>query len=154
MAVTLQTMTAEQRRSVALEYLKRLDHGGDLFALFADDAQVYFPKWGLADGKAAIERLFGEVGGTLAGIRHDYAYLNYICQDDTVVVEGTSSGRTAGGASWRAGVTAAGRWCDVFEIRDGKIQRLFIYLDPDYAGADTARYPWLNDGKSDGAVSA
>jgi len=38
---------------------------------------------------------------------------------------------------------AAGRFCDVFEIRDFKIQRCFIYLDPDYAGKDTARYPWL-----------
>ena len=38
---------------------------------------------------------------------------------------------------------AAGRWCDVFEIRDWKIQRCFIYLDPDYAGKDTARYPWI-----------
>ncbi len=37
----------------------------------------------------------------------------------------------------------AGRWCDVFEIRDWKIQRCFIYLDPDYAGKDTERYPWL-----------
>jgi hypothetical protein len=32
----------------------------------------------------------------------------------------------------------------VFEIRDWQIQRCFIYLDPDYAGKDTARYPWLN----------
>jgi hypothetical protein len=37
----------------------------------------------------------------------------------------------------------AGRWCDVFEIRDWLIQRCFIYLDPDYATKDTARYPWL-----------
>jgi hypothetical protein len=37
----------------------------------------------------------------------------------------------------------AGRWCDVFEIRDFLIQRVFIYLDPDYAGTDTDRYPWL-----------
>ncbi len=29
------------------------------------------------------------------------------------------------------------------EIRDWKIQRCFIYLDPDYAGKDTERYPWL-----------
>lgn len=150
MAVTRQTMTNEQRKSVALEYLKRLDNGGDFFELFADDAQVYFPKWGLADGKEAIRRMFGAVGSTLAGIRHDYAYFNYICQDDTVVVEGTSSGRTAGGVEWRAGVTEAGRWCDVFEIRDFQIQRLFIYLDPDYAGADTARYPWLSDKASRG----
>jgi hypothetical protein len=79
----------------------------------------------------------------LKAIRHDYAYFNYIINGDQVVVEGTSSGMTADGVEWRAGVTHAGRWCDVFEIRDFKIQRLFIYLDPDYAGADVARYPWL-----------
>jgi hypothetical protein len=34
----------------------------------------------------------------------------------------------------------------VFEIRDWLIQRCFIYLDPDYAAQDTARYPWLDQG--------
>ena len=38
---------------------------------------------------------------------------------------------------------AAGRWCDVFEVRDFLIQRCFIYLDPDYAAQDTSRYGWL-----------
>ena len=54
---------------------------------------------------------------------------------DLVVCEGTSHGEHKDGP-WRAGVPewAAGRWCDVFEIRDWKIQRCFIYLDPDYAG--------------------
>ena len=42
------------------------------------------------------------------------------------------------------GKAHAGRWCDAMEIRDGRIERLFIYLDPDYAGADTERYPWLD----------
>jgi hypothetical protein len=32
----------------------------------------------------------------------------------------------------------------VFEVRDFLIQRCFIYLDPDYAGLDTARYGWLS----------
>ena len=51
--------------------------------------------------------------------KHDLAYLNVIQQGDTVVVEGTSFGTTQGGVEWaRAGVTHAGRWCDVFEIRD------------------------------------
>jgi hypothetical protein len=136
-------MTNEQRKSVALEYLKRLDRGEGFFDLFADDAQVYFPKWGLATGRQEYERLFADLGSILKAIYHDYAYFNYIIQDDFVVVEGTSYGATADGTEWRAGVTHAGRWCDVFEIRDFKIQRLFIYLDPDYAGADTARYPWL-----------
>jgi hypothetical protein len=62
-----------------------------------------------------------------------------------IVCEGTSHGEHADGP-WRAGNPewGAGRWCDVFEIRDGLIHRCFVYLDPDYAGKDTARYPWLN----------
>jgi ketosteroid isomerase-like protein len=143
MAVTRETMTDEQRKSVALEYLKRLDRGEGIFDLFADDAQVYFPKWGLATGRAEFERLFADLGSLLSGISHDYAYFNYVVSGDVVVVEGTSAGTTADGTEWRAGVTHAGRWCDVFEIRDFMIQRCFIYLDPDYAGADTERYPWL-----------
>lgn len=144
MAVTQQTMTEEQRKSVALEYLKRLDQGKDFFDLFSNDAQVYFPKWGLANGLEEVQQMFSDLGSILKSIRHDYAYFNYISQGDVLVVEGTSSGVTADGTEWRAGVTHAGRWCDVFEIRDFQIQRLFIYLDPDYAGADTERYPWLS----------
>ena len=143
MAVVTQAMTDEQRKSVALEYLKRLDRGEAFFDLFADDAQVYFPKWGLATGRAEYEKLFMDLGTILTAITHDYAYFNYVVQGDMVVVEGTSFGTTASNAQWRAGVTHAGRWCDVFEIRDFLIQRVFIYLDPDYAGEDTARYPWL-----------
>ena len=37
----------------------------------------------------------------------------------------------------------AGRFCDAFELRDGKISQLFIYLDPNYAGKDTGRYGWI-----------
>jgi hypothetical protein len=148
-AVATQTMTDEQRKSVALEYLKAFDNGGvtssggGILDLFADDAQVYFAKWGLANGKEQIGRLFGDVGGRLASIRHDYASFTWIMSgSDTFAVEGTSYGAHADG-EWRAGVTHAGRWCDVFEVRDFLIQRCFIYLDPDYAGLDTDRYPWL-----------
>jgi ketosteroid isomerase-like protein len=77
-ALTKQTMTDEQRKSVALEYLKAFDHGqtstgGSILDLFADDAQVMFPKWGVANGKDQVAQLFTDVGGTLKGIRHDYA---------------------------------------------------------------------------------
>jgi hypothetical protein len=151
MAITKQTMTDEQRKSVALEYLKAFDNagvtstGGSILDLFADDAQVYFPKWGLATGKEQIGKLFTEVGGTLKAITHDYAVFNWVLSGtDTLAVEGTSYGEHQDG-TWRAGTPdwGAGRWCDVFEIRDFLIQRCFIYLDPDYAGRDTARYPWL-----------
>ncbi len=136
-------MTEQQRKAIALEYLKRLDRGDDFFDLFDENVQFYFPKIGLVNGIDALREAFARIGSLLSQITHDYAYFNYVCTGDTVVVEGTSSGRTADGIEFRAGVTHAGRWCDVFEIRDHRITRLFVYLDPDYAGADTARYPWL-----------
>jgi hypothetical protein len=146
--ITKQTMTDEQRKSVALEYLKAFDrggvtsNGGSLLDLFAVDAQVYFPKWGVATGKDAIGRLFADVGATIKAIEHHYAYFNWIFSgSDTVVCEGTSQG------THRDGVWSEGRWCDVFEIRDWEIHRCFIYLDPDYAGSDRSRYPWLEKNK-------
>ncbi len=151
MALTRETMTDEQRKSVVLEFLKAGDDGGTtstgggILDLFADDAEFYVPKWGLAHGKDEIGRCFGDVGSTIVSIRHDYASLNWVFSgSDMVVVEGTSHGEHRDGP-WRAGVPewAAGRWCDVFEIRDWKIQRCFVYLDPDYAAKDTGRYPWL-----------
>jgi SnoaL-like protein len=151
MAVTRQTMTDEQRKSVAIEYLKAFDNGGttstggSIMDLFAEDAQVMFPKWGVATGKEQIAQLFADVGSSIVSIRHHYSELTYVFSgSDVVVVEGTSHGEHKDGP-WRAGVPewGAGRWCDVFEIRDFLIQRCFIYLDPDYAGLDRARYPWL-----------
>lgn len=41
-----------------------------------------------------------------------------------------------------------------FEIRDFKIQRCFIYLDPDYESADVGRYPWLTSKLPNAALSA
>jgi hypothetical protein len=152
MSLAHQVMNDEQRKSVAMEYLKAFDNGGvtssggSILDLFASDAQVYFPKWGLANGTEEIGRLFGDVGATIRAIRHDYAAFNWVFSGgDVIVTEGTSYGEHQDGP-WRAGVPdwGAGRWCDVFEIRDWKIQRCFIYLDPDYAGKDTARYPWLS----------
>jgi hypothetical protein len=84
MALTTQTMTDEQRKSVALEYLKAFDNGGvtstggSIMDLFAEDAQVYFPKWGLANGKKEIGQLFSDVGGTITSILHHYSHFNWV----------------------------------------------------------------------------
>jgi hypothetical protein len=145
----IRTVSDEQRKAIALEYLRRLDRGEPFFDLFDDHAEVYFPKWGVAVGRGEFEKLFVSLAGVVSRIKHDFAYFNVVQQGDLVVVEGTSSGTATSGVEWRAGVTHAGRWCDVFEIRDFKIQRCYVYLDPDYAGADTERYPWLRaDGDS------
>src|SRR5438876_10740581 len=124
MAVATQTMTDEQRKSVALEYLKALDNagvtstGGSILDLFADDAQLFFPKWGLASGKEQIGKCFADVGVTIRSILHDYATFNWVMTGtDVFACEGTSFGEHRDG-SWRAGLTHAGRWCDTFEVRD------------------------------------
>jgi hypothetical protein len=154
-AVSKLLMTDEQRKSVALEYLKAFDNAGmtssgsSILDLFAEDAQVFFPKWGLATGKTRIGQLFSDFGGGIKQILHDYASFNWIMTGtDLFAVEGTSAGAHQEGP-WRAGVNHGGRWCDVFEVRDFLIQRCFIYLDPDYAGLDTGRYPWLSAGGRD-----
>jgi SnoaL-like domain len=138
MTLTRQTMTDEQRKSVALEYLKAFDNSGvtstgeSILELFAPDAQVMFPKWGLANGREEIGKMFGDVGATLKSIRHDYANFTWVFSgSDLVVCEGTSYGEHQDGP-WRAGVPewGAGRWCDVFEIRDWQIHRCFIERRP------------------------
>jgi hypothetical protein len=126
MSLTERVTTDERPKSVALEYLKAFDNGGvtstgeSILELFAPDAQAYFPTWGIAHGKEEIDRLFGDVGGTLRAIRHEYAAFNRIFSgSDVLVTEGTSYGEHRDGP-WRAGVpdSGAGRWCEVFEIRD------------------------------------
>ena len=149
MALTMQTMTDEQRKSVAIEYLRAFDNGGvtstggSILDLFADDAQVYFPKWGPRQRQGRDRKMFWRCRRN-AEIDHPSLFALQLG------VFGERRHRLrrhkpwrAQGRPWRAGVPewAAGRWCDVFEIRDWKIQRCFIYLDPDYAGKDTERYP-------------
>ena len=94
MAVAKQIMTDEQRKSVVIEYLKAFDRagktwdGGSILDLFADDAQVYFPKWGLAYGKEEIGKMFGDIGSTLKWIRHHFSHFNFIFSGSDLVVCG------------------------------------------------------------------
>src|SRR5213083_141553 len=99
MALTKLTMTDEQRKSVAIEYLKAFDNGGvtstggSILDLFAEDAIAYFPKWGIAKGKAEIGQMFGAVGSRIKKIVHHYSHCNWIFSgSDMLVAEGTSHG--------------------------------------------------------------
>src|SRR3954464_4058715 len=99
MAIATQTMTDEQRKSVALEYLKAFDNagttstGGSILDLFAEDAQVMFPKWGVATGRERIGRLFTGAGATLSSIQRHCAEFTWIFSgSDLVVAKGTSHG--------------------------------------------------------------
>jgi len=150
MAIVHTTMTDEQRKSVAVEYFKSFDRGytsdgRPFIELFAEDAVVYFPKWGIARGRKEIIKMFGDLASNFKWIiHHEYDFNTILTGTDTLVIEGRTSGEHRDGP-WEADHPAwgAGRWCDVFEIRDFLIQRVFIYLDPDYAGKDIARYQWI-----------
>jgi uncharacterized protein (TIGR02246 family) len=130
----LQTATTdEQRKLLALEYLKACDNGGitgsggSIFDLFTEEALFFFPKWGLAKGKGEIKRLFEDVGSKIRCIRHDYAKLRWIMSDsDVFACEGETEGEHQDGP-WKCGSPewGSGRFCNVFEVRD------------------PGRYPWL-----------
>lgn len=139
------------RQRIVLDYLAALDGGGptpsgvDLFDLFTDDAEMFFPKWGIARGKDEIGRMIADIGGTLVEIRHDPTALTWMLTGtDLIGCEGVSSGVHRDGR-WTAGQPdwGAGRWCDVFQLRGERIARCYVYLDPDYANQDLNRYPWL-----------
>jgi hypothetical protein len=147
----MKPMTNEERKAIVLGYLRAVDNQGvtetgqSILDLFADDAIVHYPKWGIARGKAEIGRMLMDVSTLLQSVNHHHDKVNWIFSgDDTVVCEGTSHGVHRDGP-WQADTLSwgAGRWCDVFEIRDYLIHRCFVYLDPDYAGRDAARYPWI-----------
>ena len=88
---------------------------------------MYFPKWGIANGKEEIARWIKEVGRTITSIVHRTWEFHYVMTGtDLFAIEGTTHGVHKDG-SWSVGDPEwfAGRWCDVFEVRDWKIQRCF-----------------------------
>jgi hypothetical protein len=138
--------SSDEPKAVALEYYTRLNTGGNILELFAEDAGCFFPKHSYARGIEEVTRLIMDIVPIYKSLEHDVATFSFFVQGNTVVVEGATRGQlteAAGGGAWTE--TEGGRFCSVFECGGGKITRMHIYLDPDYAGRDTARYPWLTD---------
>ena len=137
------TPAEEALIETAKEYFRRVDAGSEALAdLFTDDVEVYFPKFGVATGKAAFMELATGLFARVSRISHDVESLHCVANDNDVVAEGTSRGATKGGVSWAGGNTPGGRFCNVFHFREGKIDRVHIHLDPDYAGEDRAGFLW------------
>ncbi len=142
-------MTDQDSRNVevAKEYFIRSDaQDPRLMELFHPDLQFYYPKFGIGHGPQSVLDMVSGFTGQLEAIEHDKANLLYVARDPYVIVEGTSRGRL-NGVDWDGGQTAGGRFCNVFEFRDGLIVRCHVYLDPDYTGQDEARFRWGHDGR-------
>lgn len=128
------------------EYFRRLDAGDHtIVELFEDDAEFYFPKFGVGRGRDQLIELMTGLGGVIERIEHD---LKATAVGQTVFVEGTTRGALKTGERWAAGETPSGRFCNVFEYRNGRICRLAVYLDPDYGGLDEARFLWGREGRT------
>jgi ketosteroid isomerase-like protein len=132
----------EDKIAIAREYFARVDQGRpDILELFHENAEIYFPKFGLGFGRQSLFEMVKGFEGSLEYIRHDYESLTFVPSGDYLVVEGTSHGKMSG-KSWAGGQTPGGRFCNLFKFTDGRISSLRIYLDPDYTGEDEARFRW------------
>ena len=117
-----------------------------ILELFHPQLQFYFPKFGIGRGPEAFLQMVAGFTGVLEAIQHDYQTYLYVARDPHVIVEGVTRGRM-NGKDWEAGKTPGGRFCNVFEFRDGLIARCHVYLDPDYVGEDEARFRWGREGR-------
>src|SRR5271163_4508685 len=71
------------------QYFVRADAGeASVLDLFTDDVQIYFPKFGVATGKAAFGELATGLLGSLKSIAHYISDFKYVVGSDSVVVEG------------------------------------------------------------------
>jgi ketosteroid isomerase-like protein len=127
--------------ALAKEYLGRLDRGEAPFELLSADAEVSYPKWGTARGHEQIRSLYGDLGRYFRRFRHHAEDAVVVDGGETVVATGFSSGEARSGGSWTAD-DEWGRWCAVFDLADGRIRRVVVYADPDFAQEDRSRYPW------------
>lgn len=128
---------------VAMAYFDRVDRGApELMELFASDFRFYFPKFGLGTGVEEFVACMTGLLGRVESIKHHLDPSSFLVAGGKVIVEGISSGRMRSGEEWHGGVTAGGRFCNVFEIRRGLIERVYVYLDPDYVSEDGDRFLW------------
>jgi len=107
--------------------------------LFTEDVELFFPKFGLTRGKAALAEFSARLAAELESLEHDIPGLRIIVAGDTIVVEGTEAGVTRGGVRWPDGVVSQGRFCDVFDFAGTLIRSVHIYVDPDFTNADRDR---------------
>jgi len=127
----------------ASTYFSELDSGRIPEELFAPDFEFFFAKFGVGQGLDELREFATGLGAAHLNVTHHRDRLKYLACGSQVVVEGTTFGNDGGGRSWNGGETPGGRFCSVFDFNDaGLIQRVYVYMDPDYTGADQDRFRW------------
>jgi hypothetical protein len=124
-------------------YFRSSDRGEFPAQLFTPDFEFYFPKFGVGRGLEEFYELAGGMAAAGARVTHQHDQFTFILGDRQVVVEGTTRGLGLDGGRWSGGETPGGRFCSTFQFTDGGlIDRMYVYLDPDYTSADKPRFRW------------
>lgn len=136
-------MNPRAARATIERLYRNADEGNPaMFDDFTPDAQIFFPKFGVGRGEPAWRAFAEGLFTSIAEMTHDIAGFTYVISGNTAVVEGTTRGRLVNGGCWAGGETSGGRFVSVFKFEAGKIVRMHVYTDPDYAGDDSARFLW------------
>jgi hypothetical protein len=137
------TATSSRFVEFARKYFEDLDGGRLPVELFTPDFEFHFPKYGVGRGLDDLMEFATGLRVTGHKATHHRDQLKYIVCGNQVIVEGTTFGSDGEGGTWNGGETPGGRFCSVFDFNDeGLIKRMYIYLDPDYAGRDADRFHW------------
>jgi hypothetical protein len=127
----------------AKAYFEQVDHGRLPDELFTPDFEFYFPKYGVGRGFEEFRELAAGLASAGLKVTHHRDRLRYIARGLQVIVEGTTFGSDGAGNTWDGGETPGGRFSSVFDFtEDGFIERMYAYLDPDFASRDPHRLNW------------
>ncbi|ACO79727.1 hypothetical protein AvCA_35800 [Azotobacter vinelandii CA] len=130
----------DPRIETVRDYFRKVDaKDPSLLDLFTEDVEFFFPKFGVARGKAALTRFAERIAKDAAKLTHDIDGLVFTVDGDRIAVEGREWGVTADGRSWPDGEISQGRFANVFEFEGALIKRTFIYVDPDVTSEDRRR---------------
>ena len=133
--------------SLLIEFTKahfeQVDQGRLPDELFTPDFEFYFPKYGVGRGFEEFRELAAGLASAGLKVTHHRDRLRYIACGRQVIVERTTFGSDGAANMCDGGETPGGRFSSVFEVtEDGFIERIFIYLDPDFASRDPQRLNW------------
>lgn len=128
---------------MTLQYFHMVDSGDPaVIDLFTDDAQMFYPKFGYAHGKAQIGAFARGLGRGLAQLQHEIDGYTVIASGNYVVVEGAENGITTSGVAFPDNASSFGLFCNVFEFEGLLIKRVHVYVDPDFANTHAEGVEW------------
>jgi len=133
----------KRREEIAINYFRMVDAGNPaVIDIFTEDAQMFYPKFGIARGKAQIGAFAQGLGRGISSLQHEIDSFTVLTSGNYVIVEGAEKGTTMSGTAFPDGVFSFGLFCNVFEFENEFIKRIHIYVDPDFANTHAEGVAW------------